>query len=256
VDNEQPDKSSVDLERPEQNLLGDLKLNTPIFRYMPINRFSDMITKKELALCKPGVWDDPAENFLEKMTVTRNGESVSFDLTKDFYAQCWTLKKKECDGFWRNYCSLSEGVRIETTVEKLIRAVWDDKDDYRVINYFVGKVDYMSDDKLKEKMKGCLQFGHSLTDTSGKGVVEAMLRKREEFEWETEVRVLAKDAAINSDFKFFAIDPVKFIDSIMFAPMANCVRFKAYKNCLGDRGFDRKFISRSKLYDPWALTLP
>jgi len=53
-----------------------------------------------------------------------------------------------------------------------------------------------------------------------------------------------------------AIDPVDFIDSIMFAPKMNQARSDAYQKYLTSKGFGSTTISRSILYDPWTLTLP
>ncbi len=248
------DELNGDPGQPDLNLLNGLTPDAPIFRYMTIDRLFEMVSRRELVLRRPHVWDDPFENFLSKTTMLQNGEAIGFNLTNEFFAQCWTLKK-ECDGFWRNYCSLSDGVRIETTAAKLVRAVWDQGNRFVHLQRFVGRVRYLADHELRAELQDCLAYGHPLTDQSNRGCAQTLLIKRTEFSYEDEVRVLAADDSVDTDRKSFPIAPCQFIQSILFAPKVMDARCEAYTSWLVRAGFRSSAVSRSSLYDPWTLVI-
>ncbi len=237
-----------------RNLLNGLGPDTRIFRYTGVDSFFDMIADRHLLLRKPHLWDDPSENILRKTRVRHNDRSIGFNLTNDFFGQCWTLSE-ECDGFWRNYCSLSAGVCFGTTAGKLIHAVWDETNRFRHLQCFVGKVRYLTDDELDGELQGCFQYGHWLTDPSGQGCAQALLWKRTAFAWEREVRVLASNSATNLDCDTHVIDPVEFIDCVVFAPKMDDAQCDSHTDRLISMGFAKSTISRSTLYDPRTLVV-
>jgi len=239
----------------QNNLLNDLKMSTSIYRYMKLKHFTEMIKNRTMRLCKPGKWDDPAENFLNDVRIISEKGLIGFNVTNDFFAQCWTLKN-ECDAFWRIYCcSSSGGVRIQTTVEKLFKTIWDKRDQYNSLRRFVGKVEYLTDKKLSEYVQKIDQHDHCIYDPSGKGIAKALLMKRSAFEYEHEVRLLAEYESEKSDYKFINIEPVDFIDDIMFAPKMSKERYQEESQKLTLAGFSDHIISKSTLYDPWSILI-
>ncbi len=249
------DELYPDLEHPDRNLLNDLNPERRVFRFLSEDRFLELVANQKLVLRKPHLWDDPFENFLSKTIIIWKGQKVGFNITNDFFGQCWTLTE-ECDGFWRSYCSLNGGVRIETTVGKLIHAVWAETNSFRHLQCFVGKIRYLAEDQLKAELQDCFEYGHKLTESSNSGCAQMLLIKRTEFAYEDEVRVLTVDSKTTKDEIEIEIDTRQFIDSIMFAPKTNDARYEAYTNRLIQKGFNRDLISRSTLYDPWTLELP
>lgn len=241
-------------EKPDDNLLNGLLPNDRLYRFMRTDRLLDLVVNEILVLCKPHKWEDPFEDFLSKMNLINDGQSIDFDLTKGFFGQCWTTRE-ECDGFWRNYCSLNDGVRIETTAGKLIRSIWDSSNRFRHQQRFVGRVEYLAEDELKARYPGCHEYGHPLTDPSNQGCAQTLLIKRTEFLYENEVRVLADDPDTPGDFREFPIQVREFIDSIMFAPKMHPSRCDALTDWLVKQGIEHRVITRSILYDPWTLTL-
>src|SRR5438552_2336902 len=63
------------------------------------------------------------------------------------YGQCWSLLD-ESDAMWRIYSPNKAGVKIRTTVRKLITAVYDRTDRYASLKYFIGRVSYESEKEL------------------------------------------------------------------------------------------------------------
>lgn len=85
-------------ERMLKNILNGLPHDISIYRVISVERFFEMIEEKFLVLVKPWKWDDPFEDLLSKTTViNKNGESIGFSVTNDYFGQCWTLKE-ESDG--------------------------------------------------------------------------------------------------------------------------------------------------------------
>ena len=112
-------------ERMIKNILNGLSPDTKIYRVVNVDRFFELIEERKLILVKPHKWDDPFENLLSKtIAINSKGERIGFSITNDFFGQCWTLRK-ECDGIWRNYASLNNGVRLETTVRKLLSVLFN-----------------------------------------------------------------------------------------------------------------------------------
>ncbi len=236
------------------NLLNGVSEDTVLYRYYSLNRFRELVSDKELVLVRPSMWPDPFEDFLSRTETSLSGEKVQFDLTKEYVGQCWTVAE-ECDGLWRNYCGLDNGVRISTTAGKLLSAIWDHNDKYASLHTFVGGVKYLSDTEIKASLKGCLVYGHDLTDPNGTGIAQTLLVKRTEFAYEREVRALATQNDTEYKIKKFGIDPVVFIDEVMYSPQLSIVIQKAIQSILGSVGMPQSKISRSSLYDPWSLKL-
>jgi hypothetical protein len=187
--------------------------------------------------------------------VIDDGVEVGFrGLTKSFFGQCWTTRA-QCDGFWRNYCSLNSGVRIETSAGKLIRAIWDRSTRTSHLRRFLGLVRYLDEPQLKSELERGIVGDEILLDQSNRGCAQSLLVKRTEFSYEHEVRALAEELEADSDTLPFSVDPGHFIESVMFAPKMCDGKCEAITEWLVSKAFKRNRISRSTLYSPWALTL-
>lgn len=91
---------------------------------------------------------------------------------KAYFVSCWHENERESEGMWKLYTSaLSEGVAVQTTVERLCRSLKNDV-------FEIGKVNYVSYDK-------------PLTDKQ-----VPVWYKRDGFAHEKEVRVVIKDATV------------------------------------------------------------
>ena len=239
-----------------QNLLNGLCPETRLFRFMTTKNFLHLLDTKQLTLRRPRLWQDPFEDFLSKTTIVRDDSTIGFDLTKDYFGQCWT-KREECDGLWRNYAGqdLAEAVRIETTAADLLAALWNRKGKYASLWTFVGTVEYLDDATLKDRLMGCLEYGHPLSSSDGRGVASTLLIKRTEFSYEHEVRALVSDPSEAADLKSVTIDLATFIKSVRFAPNMSTLAQDALTQHLLTCGVPKHLVSRSSLYDPWTLTL-
>ena len=118
-----------DLTRDLQDLLdsesqGKVDETTYVYRYMPSDRFIDMLENRINTFAHISKWDDPFEGFIFKSAIPYYSEQpeVATNLSSLYascYGQCWTLEEKESDLRWRAYCPNGNGVRIRTTVGTL-----------------------------------------------------------------------------------------------------------------------------------------
>ena len=177
----------------EDNFIDITDLDQKIYRVFSISRFKELITNKELVLVNPKKWDDPFENFfLRANAFDEHGDSVSLgNIARKWYGQCWTFNS-ESDAMWRIYSHQKDGVRVSTTLRKLFSVLWDDKDQYAGLRYFIGKVSYQPRGEIEKFMKE-----HSFLDMSIGGQNDRFAKllciKRLEFSHEAEVRLLAND---------------------------------------------------------------
>jgi hypothetical protein len=241
-------------QRMKGNILNELDENASIFRFMEINRLFELLHEKKLVLVKPFKWKDPFENFLSKTKFIdkSKNEPLEFDLTNDFYGQCWTLSN-ECDGMWKNYSSLENGVRIECKVLPLLKAIYDVNDEFSILSFFIGKVIYEDDKDISNKLKEWIP--KILLDPSGKEIAKMLLIKRKEFKYENEVRLLSKKTLKNDDNIAFDIDPITLVNSVKFSPKMDQGDFEFNKNKLLKYGFSENQISKSTLYEPYTIEI-
>ncbi len=216
-------------------------LDKNIYRIMPIDRLLEAFDIQQLTLVKPEEWDGPFENLLLKVTVkTSDGEVLDFSSLRDsVYGQCWTLHK-ETDAMWRIYSPDNQGVKVKTTIRKLLTALQSQSGEFAKVHCFIGEVEYLSQKDLVSKLKNI-----NLLHTSGAGIAESLIYKRIEFKHEKEVRLLYTDKS--DRIHQFQIDPYNLYDEIVFDPRINKYIFDSYRNSLKTKGY-KKSIRQSVMY--------
>lgn len=120
----------------------------PIFRIYPIDRLVELFTEKKNTLVKPSMWEDPYENPLFRKTFEApNGTLGCNDVTKNFFAQCWSLHA-QTDAMWRIYSPNNSGVKVRTTIEKLFNSLVEKAPEKERV--FIGKVEYKKKKNTKK----------------------------------------------------------------------------------------------------------
>lgn len=225
--------------------LPDEMLDTPIYRIMPIHRFLQLLEGKKLTLVRPKKWDDPFENVLLNSSFQMSdGKTVTIAARDYVYGQCWTLHS-ETDAMWRIYSHNKDGVRVSTTPRKLLTALETIEPKFHNIKCFIGKVEYICEDQLEEKLRNVYLF-----DTNGSGIAESLLYKRVEFAHENEIRLIysADESSANSDIFEFNVNPNELLDTVLFDPRMEKNLRQAYVLAINAIGCSAK-IETSKLYD-------
>lgn len=226
----------------------NLDLSEEIFRIFNFDYFLNDLKEKKLTLVRPHKWQDPFENFLlNSVGELEDGRLVSFENIRDvYYGQCWSLKK-ECDGLWRSYKGNSEfAIKVKSTTRKLFELTYDINYDFHNLSYFIGKVEYVTDDEIANFFKNKVDF---LNYQSGLEFAQTMLIKRKSFEYEDEVRLIVRDKdKRNDDLLRIPMNINDLIDEIIFDPWIKPKIYEQKKNEIIENGYTGN-ITRSSLYD-------
>ena len=218
----------------------------PIYRIISAKRLIELFKTQKNVLVHPSRWEDPYENFVLKSKVRlSSGEITEYKYHENFYGQCWTLHQAS-DAMWRIYSSDFQGIRIKTTVRKLLDSLYNGSCHKPSMSCVIGKVQYLSQEKLKKFANNIYQNG----SLSKENLFKSLLVKRLAFKHEREVRILYFDLDKRENGKLFPynINPHDLIDQLMLDPRltveeANKLKGKIIKTT-GYRGK----IKRSLLY--------
>ncbi len=164
-----------------------------------------------------------------------------------FVGQCWSLLG-ESDAMWRTYSQDKKGVKVKTTIRKLLNSLLDNAKSAAAFenHQFIGKVEYLNKDLIVEKFR--LNVKRFLTED--KGMAETHFYKRMEFSHEKEVRLLFKtfENVDNKGWYQLKIDPNFLIDEIVLDPRLEAEQFEKTKGILQTLDF-HKPIYKSNLYE-------
>jgi len=211
---------------------------------------------KKLIFRKPRLWDDPFENFMERVTIHERKEDKLIELGSTFsklFGQCWTLEE-ETDAMWRIYPRKKKGVKVKTTAGKLFGAVRNAIDNGPIQfvrgELYIGTVDYKPIDRIIDEIR---KSDPLLRLIAGNMLVSLIFMKRDEFRHEKEVRIIFIPAATkyNSekiDQIEFDIDPCELFDEIILDPrIVKKAKIDRYISEFRSFGF-AKPIKQSELY--------
>ena len=247
-------------EIPRDNFINikDNELDAPIYRVTSVSRFMQILVTQKLELSRPEVWDDPFENILSRIRCElRDGTLVGFGgVMQAFYGQCWTLCE-ESDAMWRMYAPGKDGVKMQTTVRKLMGALYDLNDESADRKFFIGQVLYEQDEEILKVFSD--MFPDSLmvvaTDRTFRLQALTLLVKRMAFGHEKEVRVLYRSPETTGErTKAFHIDPNDTIQKVALDPRMSETECDTWKHLMVKAGYHGLAL-RSTLYDPPKLIL-
>lgn len=246
-ENKKANNPFINIQKNEQNL--------PIYRFASIEKVLRDLFKNQNTLVSPRKWDDPWENILEKVIFKEsNGNSFKHPLRDRFYGQCWTLTE-ETDAAWRIYTPEKNGVRLKTTIGKLLKKFqqgikkkveYQRQDAINAPYYcYIGRVQYQPD----EEISAFFSNEGNLLGVGSQGDVETLLFKRKEFEHEQEIRLIYYDVnnAGREDLYTYPMNASGLIEEITFDPRMDEELYKAYSYCIKNFGYTGS-IEKSTLY--------
>jgi hypothetical protein len=229
-------------------------LDKYVYRIISIDRLVELFSTHKNVLVAPSLWDDPYENFILKSKIRKSsGKVVDYKFHNNFYGQCWSFHKAS-DAMWRIYSPDSKGVRIRTTIRKLITSLYKETTCSNYFTSYIGKVEYLKESELKE-------FSNSLfydDRIENENLFRSLLVKRKAFKHEGEIRLLYFDlideieGRTNSSDKTglfsYTVDPHILIDQFMLDPRLDAFETAHLKGKLKElTGFEGA-IKRSLLY--------
>jgi hypothetical protein len=209
---------------------------TKIWRYMDLTKLLSILVKRSLFFNNITTFDDKYEGFVPVMTPDdlkrawqeRNPKSPiseieyekahsDHEFIRDFrktfrdllFANCWHINEEQSAAMWKLYLSTSEGVAVQSTVQRL-----SDSLNKTTKDIYIGKVNYVKFDSLE---RGSIS-----------GMQSAFL-KRLSFEHERELRAVYIDlndermSTLGTFSKFVAgydieIEPDILIEKVLIAP--------------------------------------
>jgi hypothetical protein len=193
-----------------------------IYRFVSFESFVDIIQRKSLAFVSPSKWEDPYESFIFKAIRTDEGHMKVVEMLKELgqdthiaifdnfehivKGQCWT-KLPESDALWRIYSYDNMAVRIEVDIENA----------EKLKNVKLYEVNYHKKLDLEKEMEQILS-----EDKNSISLFKAFCNKRDSFEHEKEIRLLADIETPNSDsIEYISFKEIEgFIKSVMLHPLA------------------------------------
>lgn len=227
-----------------ENLIGEITAGQKIYRTITYPRFVQMMSGTN-ALVHPRKWEDTFEDLLGKAEIISGFKGAGRFDSRFIFGQCWT-RHSASDGIWRIYSKGTDGIRIRTTIGKLLSSVQreHDPDGFRA---YVGRVQYLPDAKLIEFGKRHFQDS---SGSAGRDIAGAYLVKRKAFEHEREIRLIHNrtgETDHEADIFPYAIEPNDFISQVMLHPQLDRAEYKALKKVIRSLGFKNE-IKHSMMY--------
>lgn len=235
--------------------MSDDEISKPIYRIISFDTLVRMFQTNKMTFVKPEKWDDPFENFIAKTKIDMGSSFLDLGIRKNPYGTCWT-RKSVSDAIWRIYSHDKKSVRIKSTPEIICRNIAKGLQDYPKSKLFIGRVEYLTTNQIKEKAK---KFTKGvISGDSGKVVAESLLFKRNSFSHEEEVRVLVIDQDdIGTDGVLsINVDPHEIIQSVLIDSRSPSELVDVYTDYLKNALHFNGNVGKSTLYDvPKPMTV-
>lgn len=179
-----------------RNLLSDdISPDQPVFRILPFKHLVPNLIRQDHYFSHPKSWkkDDPYDSiFLRVPIELPDGTLANHSYGTDYFCQCWSTDSQSA--MWRLYSQDLEGVMLISTVDKVMRSLWDPNDSEVHLKRYVGRAIYKPLSDLQDEFFFQKVFsGHmDLFVASGFGLIQTLLFKDEFFQHEKEIRFIAK----------------------------------------------------------------
>lgn len=228
----------------------DEEEDTPLYRIFSWTRLLETFCKNKLALVRPSKWDDPFENYFLKKTeaIQDNDNKRKFYSAhkNSLYGQCWSLHG-ETDAMWRIYSPDKNGVKVKTTIGKLLEELQIHTSLKKFC--FIGKVEYFKEEIILDRFDEYKNLFNE-PEKDFINLAKSLLLKRVEFNHEREVRLIHYHTWINgaNDVISFEVDPILLFDEIVFDPRMSDLEYEEHKYFLQSKFNYERPIKKSQLY--------
>jgi hypothetical protein len=194
--------------------------NKRFFRIISCDRAIEMLDKNQWVFVSPELWNDPYERaFLE---ATYNIGDQTFNLpimpNKDgriLYAQCFS-ETSESEGFWNTYSPTKDGISFSITAQSLLEVL----NNVKSYDVYIGAARYETHQEMYD-IKRNVQFWFDIMDAKNtKEHLKLMLKKRKQFEFEKEIRILLlRKKRMNTKISRIKVENCNLLyDKIRFDP--------------------------------------
>jgi hypothetical protein len=186
----------------------------PIWRYMDIDKFVDLVGSGTLYLRRADRWPDKWEGLLPDVTRAEWKEVGKWldNARSQTFANCWQMNTYESYLMWKAYLGKADGVVVQATFNRLVESLVRCQE-----AVFVGCVNYIdySTGVIEEWKRG-------------PDIYVPIVYKRSEFRDEREIRVVLNTmsevaltaSAAGKDFVRIPIDVETLIEEVRLSPGA------------------------------------
>lgn len=175
---------------------------TYLYHFIPIKYLILLIKNKKLRLRRICDWSDKWETFLFKhIYIDKEHKEYSAEKSSySFYAQCWT-KQENSNALWEIFSKDKLSIKIKTTKKKLEGL--NTKKEHSL--FLSDNVEYCSKENLVDWLsKHSKESIETFLQRQGK---ESLFKKRDEFQYEDEYRIVyLLDTQSGYDKEFYDID--------------------------------------------------
>jgi hypothetical protein len=221
-----------------------------------LERFFQILDNKEMVMVQPQCWTDPMENIVFNARIIKNGKRFEHPAKDKIYGQCWSYDE-DSYALWQIYTTKADangitkrhpGVRITTHLDRLHQI-----SDHNNGLFYYGVVDYLTQKELLGLPKNEAFVKCLMSDEINEDQITSLLIKRNSYNYEKEVRLLAvPDESLvdpkNRRICRIKINPLEFISSVRLDPSLTIAEAKELKSKLVDQyGFKPTAIKQSTL---------
>jgi hypothetical protein len=191
-----------------------LNASASVYHYLEYPHALSIFSEGRLRLANPTGWSDPYEQWWRKTLVDRPGAP---HLTSA-YVLCWSRSRFD-DPAWRmaGFQRTNPIIRIRCRVRDILTAA-SSLAEQRPGSFFTGKVCYEKEEELQHRAKS-VQAGEMKEVT--RAAANLLLRKRDAFRFEKEVRALWFDHAPQNTALYLPIDAKSVVKQVMCSPHAH-----------------------------------
>jgi hypothetical protein len=179
----------------------------PVWRYMDLAKYVDLLARKKLHMCRVDCFEDPFEASLPDGHVPafRKRMRLFREARRNTYVSCWRRGSDESEAMWKLYCGDAGGVAIVLPYSDLRQTAQQG-------GCVIGLVSYIDYSK------------HTFPDATD--IVWASMYKRIAFAHEREIRVVCKRSALKRlkgeppsgiDIDW---DPERWVEKIVLSPLS------------------------------------
>jgi hypothetical protein len=229
----------------------DVNVDCPVYRIFELPYQLLDIKYSRFSLVNPSKYKDRYENpLLDKEFIDETGTPLTLNgVVGNSYVSSWTYKCEEEPFNWVNYTRDCLGIRIKSTVGKVMEEMLNLDNPFYELQFHAGLVDYYQQEDIDNWLKG--SHYTDFLDTLGQKSVASLMAIRNKFSDEKEVRFVFSNTLSNKD-NLFVNGYVTIYDGVLKHPMSWLSVIDEV--VLDPRIHDAEFDDTEKLLRTYGLT--
>lgn len=172
---------------PYHTIEHELEGSTEVWRYMSVEKFSLLMSRKELWFTRADLLGDEHEGSMPDTVIDERGQRIKDRCVteiiergskaglKNAFVSCWSMQAPEALSMWKIYTPNAKGFAIKTTINRLS-------------NCFVSKPHDLFD-RYSARIEN-VRYINFLSHEATADTFDRFIHKQEAFSYEREIRVL------------------------------------------------------------------